>query len=1186
MMSSEDESKEEVICPVCSRFESQAWRKKFCRNCFHSLDEHSEDGEKESAGHEKVENEKNLKNTDEKKDTEDKTDKISKDKLLKEDKNKTSKTSTDKSLPDKDKTASKQNEKTSALADKISKRLTGSTGTNKTIDKKVEEKVKTSSTDNLKSKFESSKKTNEHQGDNIDSKKLDEKQSKLDGDKSKLWGGKAKGADTSDEKSKKDKEADKSDQKLNLKDKEMKSDLKDKLDNVKSKSDFDKTKPLDAKSKFESKSHGSKEGTPSAEEKDGTTSNTSKKDDKQKQTEDEHMSGSKMFKLPEKTDTKMKWKDMWGSTLPSKTDEKTKVVDTKTEKTNDEDDEEITSNKDLIKAKFESKDTGNLWGVIKPTEKSATSKLSPKETEKSISGDKVVHKEVEKSTADDKITPEEPAKSKFGDKIYSKEPEKSKFGDKITPKEPEKSKFGDKITSKEPEKSKFGDKITSKEPEKSKFGDKITSKEPEKSKFGDKITSKEPEKSKFGEKITSKEPEKSKFGDKVNTKDNEKSKFGDKINPKEHEKHKFGDSKTNINSSDGKGTSTDNEKSKTNEAKQKLDKLKNIKSEEKTKLEESKSKIDTKNDLFGSKSKFDKNDKFSDLKSNKNFGVELKGKNDDKKKAGYLDQKSDIENQKNEKLEGKLKLDIKKTENSSKSEKDSSSVSHSLADRLKDKYEKISKTSTPNTPSKTNDIKTYGRSKSDGSIINDQPPDKKSAIASPEIKSQPSTGNTQHKLSSQTMTDDKKQELLDEEKAKSPRNKPTQYEEGELPGMVNEVKEDETTPSSESLPKLNTDDINKIKEAAKFLLIDDDFDDVRYNSLGRRNSGNKSTPSQQATSSLSSSATLQADDGTASIGTGSHDKHSVQGTTIISNTNLGKEKHDVENIFNEKFNSETERLKKQLKQMEERCSELEEENKNLKNGLLENEKHSGRLMKQKQDVENSIKVLQRSLTSIESKCSKLETENSNLIERIKIAQAKCDGNTAMELKEAHIDELKHLQERLAMGENIVEELRDDNDNLKQEILDLKGEMEEMYDTFRDQEAEEFRDVQREMEMHAKNCRVLSFKLRKYERLNDQLEAEKENCEDKLRMLQNQISDGDTRAHIRDIEDELRLAKEVSVRLHDELDILEEKKCKSEDENHQLTQILEQSDKKQFRLEMEVDKLRDQVRKITLCCNFN
>jgi predicted nucleic acid-binding Zn-ribbon protein len=1172
MMSSEDESKEEVICPVCSRFESQAWRKKFCRNCFHSLDEHSEDGEKESAGHEKVENEKNLKNTDEKKDTEDKTDKISKDKLLKEDKNKTSKTSTDKSLPDKDKTASKQNEKTSALADKISKKLTGSTGTNKTIDKKVEEKVKTSSTDNLKSKFESSKKTNEHQGDNIDSKKLDEKQSKLDGDKSKLWGGKAKGADTSDEKSKKDKEADKSDQKLNLKDKEMKSDLKDKLDNVKSKSDFDKTKPLDAKSKFESKSHGSKEGTPSAEEKDGTTSNTSKKDDKQKQTEDEHMSGSKMFKLPEKTDTKMKWKDMWGSTLPSKTDEKTKVVDTKTEKTNDEDDEEITSNKDLIKAKFESKDTGNLWGVIKPTEKSATSKLSPKETEKSISGDKVVHKEVEKSTADDKITPEEPAKSKFGDKIYSKEPEKSKFGDKITPKEPEKSKFGDKITSKEPEKSKFGDKITSKEPEKSKFGDKITSKEPEKSKFG--------------EKITSKEPEKSKFGDKVNTKDNEKSKFGDKINPKEHEKHKFGDSKTNINSSDGKGTSTDNEKSKTNEAKQKLDKLKNIKSEEKTKLEESKSKIDTKNDLFGSKSKFDKNDKFSDLKSNKNFGVELKGKNDDKKKAGYLDQKSDIENQKNEKLEGKLKLDIKKTENSSKSEKDSSSVSHSLADRLKDKYEKISKTSTPNTPSKTNDIKTYGRSKSDGSIINDQPPDKKSAIASPEIKSQPSTGNTQHKLSSQTMTDDKKQELLDEEKAKSPRNKPTQYEEGELPGMVNEVKEDETTPSSESLPKLNTDDINKIKEAAKFLLIDDDFDDVRYNSLGRRNSGNKSTPSQQATSSLSSSATLQADDGTASIGTGSHDKHSVQGTTIISNTNLGKEKHDVENIFNEKFNSETERLKKQLKQMEERCSELEEENKNLKNGLLENEKHSGRLMKQKQDVENSIKVLQRSLTSIESKCSKLETENSNLIERIKIAQAKCDGNTAMELKEAHIDELKHLQERLAMGENIVEELRDDNDNLKQEILDLKGEMEEMYDTFRDQEAEEFRDVQREMEMHAKNCRVLSFKLRKYERLNDQLEAEKENCEDKLRMLQNQISDGDTRAHIRDIEDELRLAKEVSVRLHDELDILEEKKCKSEDENHQLTQILEQSDKKQFRLEMEVDKLRDQVRKITLCCNFN
>lgn len=63
-------------------------------------------------------------------------------------------------------------------------------------------------------------------------------------------------------------------------------------------------------------------------------------------------------------------------------------------------------------------------------------------------------------------------------------------------------------------------------------------------------------------------------------------------------------------------------------------------------------------------------------------------------------------------------------------------------------------------------------------------------------------------------------------------------------------------------------------------------------------------------------------------------------------------------------------------------------------------------------------------------------------------------------------------------------------DLRQEILDLKVEMEEMYDSFRDQEAEEFRDLQRELEMTAKNCRVLQFKLRKAERRSEQVEIDR------------------------------------------------------------------------------------------------
>ncbi len=48
-----------------------------------------------------------------------------------------------------------------------------------------------------------------------------------------------------------------------------------------------------------------------------------------------------------------------------------------------------------------------------------------------------------------------------------------------------------------------------------------------------------------------------------------------------------------------------------------------------------------------------------------------------------------------------------------------------------------------------------------------------------------------------------------------------------------------------------------------------------------------------------------------------------------------------------------------------------------------------------------------------------------------------------------------------------------------------------------------------------------------------------------------------------------MAKDVSVRLHDELDMLDSKRGKVEEENRHLTDLLEQADRKQFRLELEV-----------------
>ncbi len=48
----------------------------------------------------------------------------------------------------------------------------------------------------------------------------------------------------------------------------------------------------------------------------------------------------------------------------------------------------------------------------------------------------------------------------------------------------------------------------------------------------------------------------------------------------------------------------------------------------------------------------------------------------------------------------------------------------------------------------------------------------------------------------------------------------------------------------------------------------------------------------------------------------------------------------------------------------------------------------------------------------------------------------------------------------------------------------------MHDQFRDDEAIEFRELQKELEATAKNCRILQFKLRKVERRYEQAEGER------------------------------------------------------------------------------------------------
>ena len=61
---------------------------------------------------------------------------------------------------------------------------------------------------------------------------------------------------------------------------------------------------------------------------------------------------------------------------------------------------------------------------------------------------------------------------------------------------------------------------------------------------------------------------------------------------------------------------------------------------------------------------------------------------------------------------------------------------------------------------------------------------------------------------------------------------------------------------------------------------------------------------------------------------------------------------------------------------------------------------------------------------------------------------------------------------------------DENEDYKKEIRTMEDEIEEMQDNFREDQADEYRDLKRELEQRAKDCRVMQFKLKKAERRAD------------------------------------------------------------------------------------------------------
>ncbi|XP_041103720.1 microtubule cross-linking factor 1-like isoform X2 [Polyodon spathula] len=140
----------------------------------------------------------------------------------------------------------------------------------------------------------------------------------------------------------------------------------------------------------------------------------------------------------------------------------------------------------------------------------------------------------------------------------------------------------------------------------------------------------------------------------------------------------------------------------------------------------------------------------------------------------------------------------------------------------------------------------------------------------------------------------------------------------------------------------------------------------------------------------------------------------------------------------------------------------------------------------------------------------------------------------------------------------IEDLRSENDYLKDEVDELRAEMEEMRDSYLEEDVYQLQELRRELDRANKNCRILQYRLRKAEQKS-------------LKVAQTGLVDGEL---VRSLEQDLKVAKDVSVRLHHELESVEEKRTKAEDENELLRQKLIEVEISKQALHNELDRVKE------------
>ncbi|TNN15315.1 Microtubule cross-linking factor 1, partial [Schistosoma japonicum] len=250
------------------------------------------------------------------------------------------------------------------------------------------------------------------------------------------------------------------------------------------------------------------------------------------------------------------------------------------------------------------------------------------------------------------------------------------------------------------------------------------------------------------------------------------------------------------------------------------------------------------------------------------------------------------------------------------------------------------------------------------------------------------------------------------------------------------------------------------------------------------------------------------------------------------------------------------------------------------------------------ELQATLDQYREKVSLLERRCGHLEEEVKSYRERLRLPESDQNhspNTTILEQQHHHQQQQQQhaigltdihcsaeLQQRLNEVEQLCQEVMEENEQLKEDVEEMHREIEEMHDHFQEEDRDAVRELQRDLEAANKACRILQFKLRKAERRFEQCEAERANLEERLARLESELYSEADVAHIHNLEEELRVAKEVGVRLNNELDLLDEKRVYYEEENRQLNEELQTSQNKRIavenelgRLKLEFDKLKNE-----------